>query len=97
MSQQTEGIGIALEVGEVVPEDGTHLALKVGTSALEEIGLHGLFATMTKGRIAQIVSQAGCRHDLSDFLEHGVLQFRVLQRQLLGHIATQRHAHAGHL
>ena len=34
MRQQTEGIGIALEVGEVVPEDRRYLALQFRTSAL---------------------------------------------------------------
>ena len=97
MRQQAEGIGIALEVGEVVPENGTHLALKVCASTFEEISLHGLLTTMSERRIAKVVSQTGCSHDLPNLLKHGVLQFWMLLRELLGHIATQRHAYAGHL
>ena len=69
MSQQTEGIGIALEVGEVVPERRTHFALQVAARAFEEVGLHGLLTTMAKGRIAQVVGEAGGRYNLSDFLK----------------------------
>ena len=82
MGQQTEGIGIALEVDEVVPEDGTHLALEFAARAFEEIRLDGLLATVSEGRITQVVSQAGGGDYLSNLLKEGILQFGVLEREL---------------
>ena len=82
MGQQTEGIGIALEVDEVVPEDGTHLTLEFAARAFEEIRLDGLLATVAKGWIAQVVSQTGRGDYLPYLLKEGVLQFGVLEREL---------------
>ena len=88
MGKQSEGVGIALEVGEVVPECGRYLALEFGAGSLEEISLHGLLATMTEGRIAQIVGKAGGGHYLPYLLKHGVLEFGMALGEYLGHIIT---------
>lgn len=97
MGQQSEGIRISLEVDQVVPEDGTHLTLEVATWAFEEKSLDGLLATMSEGRIAQVVSQTGRGDNLSDLLKEGALQFGVLAYELGGYIVAQRHAHTGYL
>ena len=97
MGQQTEGIGIALEVSDVAPELGTHLALQLTAVPLDEKGLDSLFAAVAKGWIAQVVGQTGGGDDLSDLLKERVLQFGVLPDQLLGHVIAQRHADTGHL
>ena len=97
MREQTEGIGVALEVGKVVPEDRRHFTLKICTSAFEEIGLHGLLAAMAERRIAQVVGKAGGRHNLSDLLEQRILKFWVALGEYPGYIIAQRHAHTGYL
>ena len=66
MGEQTEGIGITLKVGDVVPELMTDLTLQVTAWPFREVGLDGLFATMTKGGITHVVCQTGRGHDLSD-------------------------------
>ena len=75
--QQTERIGITLEVRDVRPECRRYLLLQEAPGALSKERLDGLFARVPEGRIAQIVGQAGRRHDLSDFLEQRTTQFRM--------------------
>ena len=69
MGEQTEGIGIALEMDEVVPKDRAYLSLELGTCTIEEIGLHGFLPTMAERGIAQVMSQASGGNNLSDFLK----------------------------
>ena len=64
MREQSEGIGIAVEVGDVGPEVLADLMLKMATLALGEEGLDGLLARVAEGRIAHVVSQTGRGHDL---------------------------------
>jgi hypothetical protein len=97
MGEQTEGIGVAFEVSEVTPELRTYLALKVTSCPFGKVRLNGLLATMAKRWIAQIMSQTGSGYNLSDLLEKGIFQFRVLPSELLGNVITQRHANARYL
>ena len=62
MREQAEGIGVAVEVSDVVPRGfGQHIAVLL-SRALGEEGTNGLFARVTEGRIAHIVRQTGGRH-----------------------------------
>ena len=86
MGEQTEGVGIALEVDEVAPELRTDLALQLVAVALSEECLDGLLTTMSERRIAQVVSQTSRSYNLSDLLEEGIPEFRVLLHEFLGYI-----------
>ena len=88
MGEQTEGIGIALEVDEVVPEDGVYLSLQVAAGTVGKECLYGLLATVAEGWIAQVVGQTGRGDNLSDLLKERVLQFGMQQRQLGCHIVA---------
>ena len=72
MGQQSESIGIALEVGNVVPELMAHLSLQIAARPLGEESLDGFLARVPKRGISHIVSQTGRRHDLADFIEQSV-------------------------
>ena len=88
MGQQTEGVGVALEVGDIVPEGVAHLTLQVASGPFGEIGLDGFLTTVAEGRIAHVVGQAGGRYDLSDLCKERVTQFRMTDGQLTGHIVA---------
>ena len=96
MGENAEGVGIALKVGEVVPEDGAHQSLELAARPFEEVGLHGFLTAVAEGRIAQVVGQAGGGDDLSYLLEERVSQFGMALCELHGHVVAERHAHAGH-
>ena len=97
MGEDAESVGIALKMGEIVPEYRRYFALQLCASPLEEICLHRLLSTMTERRVAQVVSQTGCGYNLSDFLKECVFQFWVTPGELLCYIVTRRHACTGHL
>jgi hypothetical protein len=69
MGEQSECIGITLKVDHVVPEYRTYLALEVVSGSLGKERLDGLLTAMTKGWIAQVVSQTGSRYYLTNLLE----------------------------
>ena len=52
---------------------------------------------MAKGRVAHVVSQAGCCHDLSDLAQEADGALGESPHDLLGHIVAKGHAHAGDL
>ena len=97
MGEQAEGVGIALEVGDVVPERGRHLLAQREALALGEEGLYGFLAGVAEGRVAHIVGQTGRSHDLSYFRHHALAQLRLALAEAACYVAAQRHAHAGHL
>ena len=43
---------------------------------------------MAERWVAQVVSQTGRRHNLSDFLKERILQFGMPSDELLGHVVT---------
>ena len=72
MREQTEGIGITVEVGDVVPRGfGEELAVLL-SCALGEEGANGLFAESTEGRIAHIVRQTSCTNDGANLFEQRI-------------------------
>ena len=52
---------------------------------------------MAKRRIAQVVRQTGCGHDLPYLLKQRVAQLRAALNDTLSHIVAKRHSHAGNL
>ena len=97
MGKYAEGIGVALEMGKVVPQGGRHLRLQCLAGTLGEEGLYGFLARMAEGRVAQIVCQAGGTHDGAYLLKERVFQFGTFLHDDFRHVIAQRHAHARHL
>ena len=73
MGQQTEGIGVALEVGDVAPELGTDLGLQGSACSFSKERLDGLLAAVAKRRIAHVVGQTGRSNDLPNLHEHCIV------------------------
>lgn len=95
--EQSEGVGVALEVGDVVPESFSYAFLQVGSCTLGEEGLYGFLAAVPEWRVAHVVCQA-CRADDGSYLfERCSAQFGMLLAQLRRHVIAQRHAYRGHL
>ena len=69
MREQTEGIGIAFKVSNIVPELMADLPLQVAARSFGEVGLNGFLTTMAEGRITHIVCQTSRGHNLSDLGE----------------------------
>ena len=89
MREQTEGIGVTVEVGDVVPRGfGEELAVLLSRTLGEE-GANGLFARVTEGRIAHIVRQTRGRHDGADAFEGGCVGRVVVSFQSPRHIGAQ--------
>ena len=98
VGQQTEGIGITLEMSNVIPEGWRHLLTKCTTRSLGQEGLDGLLTRMPKGWITQVVGQTGGGHYLTYLLKQRTTQFGMaLLDEALSHIVAQRHTYAGHL
>ena len=98
MGQQAEGVGITFKVGDVIPESGRYLLLQFLAGTFSKERLDGLFARMSKGRIAQVVGQTSGGYNLSNLFKQRATQFRTaLVDDALRHIVTQRHAYACHL
>ena len=72
MRQQAEGIGITLKMRNIVPECRGNRCFQFLAGSFCKECLDSFFARMTKGWIAQVVSQAGRRDYLPDLFEHGV-------------------------
>ena len=89
MREQTEGIGVTVEVSDVVPGGfGEKLAVLL-SRALGEEGTNGLFAGVTEGGIAHIVRQTRGRHDGADAFEGGGVGRVVVSFQSARHICAQ--------
>ena len=89
MREQTEGIGVTVEVGDVVPRGfGEELAVLLSCAFGEE-GANSLFARVTEGRIAHIVRQTRGRHDGADAFEGGGVGCVVVSFQSPRHICSQ--------
>ena len=67
MCQQSEGIGVTLEVRDVIPERCRHPLPQVVALTLGEESLYSLLAGVPEGWVAQVVSQAGRGHYLPQF------------------------------
>ena len=94
MREQAEGIGVAVEVGDVVPGGFGELVAEFLPRPLREEGANGLFAGVTEGGIAHVVRQTGCRHDGTDAFEGGAVGGVVLSFQSARDVGTQGAAHA---
>ena len=69
MCEQAERVGVALEVGDVVPELVAHFFLYFYSWSFGEECLHCFFSAVSEGRISEVVGQARSRYYCSYFLE----------------------------
>ena len=69
VGEQAEGIGIAIEMSDVVPHLERKLLAKMESFAFGKKGTNGGFSFVTKGRISQIVCQTGSTDDGADAFE----------------------------
>ena len=98
MHQRAKTVGIALEVCEIGPLLGRERILEALPLTLAEVGTYRLLARVAKGRIAQVMRQAGRCH----YLAH-VAQFLaprlsgIFWIQPFGNLVGKRLAHATHL
>ena len=97
VGKKSEGIGVALEMGYVAPEDGTDHRLETAAGALGEECLYGFLAGMAERRVAHVVGQTGRSHYLAYVAYARRRQTGTPPEQLAGHIGAERHAHTGHL
>lgn len=96
MGQQSEGIGIAFKMNQVIPllltQSGRVQFVPIGLQplavSLTEESAYGLLARMTERRVAQIVSQTGCRYDGTQFRYMSLLQFGMLFNQHPGAVVS---------
>ena len=69
VGEQAEGVGIAIEMGDVVPHLERKLLAKMESFAFGKKGTNGGFSFVTKGRISQIVCQTGGTNNGADAFE----------------------------
>ena len=96
MSEQTERIGIAVEMCDVCPLLWGELILVLDTLVFQEIGSNGTFARVSERRVAEIVGQTGSRYDGTNFENVSVGKFWLLFYQGMRHIITQTSSHTCH-
>ena len=66
VGEEAEGIGITIEMGDVVPHFDGELFAKIKSLALSKEGTNGGFSFVSEGWIAQIVCQTGGTDDGTD-------------------------------
>ena len=86
VGEETEGVGIALEVRDVLPllwresvaRLGTDVIPKEESVALAEVSADSVLAAMSERRVAKVVSKAGGRDDAAELGEVRAVKFRML-------------------
>lgn len=89
MGQQTESIGVALEMRDVVPKSLTHFVAQEIAAVLGEERLYGLFARMAKRRVAHVMGQTGRLHDGTNLLKQRAAKLRMAVGQTTRHIVAE--------
>ena len=94
--EQSEGVGVTLEVRQVLPHLRRHTFLQRQSAALAKERLYSLLARVSERRIAHVVRQTRRAHDGAQLLEERTREFGVHTLQRTRHVIAQRHAHARH-
>ena len=97
MRDESEGIGIALEMRDILPEVAVEHWLEFLSLAFCEEGLKGFLARMAEWRITHVVSQTGGGDDSAKFLDEGAGEFGIATDDILGNIVSEGHTDACHL
>lgn len=96
VGEQTESIGIAIEVGDVSPLLRSELPFVFDAFTFAEVGGDGTLARMAERWVAHVVCQTGGRDNGTYLGEEGAVQFGMLLSELVCHIIAQTAADAGH-
>ena len=96
VGEQAEGVGVALEAGEVAPFLGAHAAGQALARPFGEVGGDGLLARMAERGVAHVVCQAGGGHDGPYLAQEGRGRAAVTLQQALRGVDPERASHAGH-
>ena len=94
--EQSEGVGVTLEVREVLPHLRRHTRLQRQSPTLAEERLYSLLAGVTERRIAHVVRQTRRANDGAKLLEERTREFGTNTLQGSRHVVAKRHAHARH-
>ena len=105
MRQQAEGVGVALEVYQVVPFAGrdavagvvADVVLEKLSCALAEVRADGFLSAVAEGRVPQVVGEAGSADDAAQLGEVRAVKLRVMAEDEAAHVVAQTTAHAAHL
>ena len=81
--------GVARFIAKVV--------LILAARSLAEVGTDGAFATVSEGRVSQVVGQAGCTDDAAHLGQMGFGEFGMAFQQLAADVVAQAAPHAAHL
>ena len=94
--EQSEGVGVTLEVREVLPHLRRHTRLQRQSPTLAKERLYSLLAGVTERRIAHVVRQTRRAHDGAKLLEERTREFGTNTLQGSRHVVAKRHAHTRH-
>ena len=89
MREESEGIGITLEMRDILPEVAVEHWLEFLSLAFGKEGLKGFLARMAKRRITHVVSQTGGGDDSTKLLDEGAGEFGVATDDILGNIVSE--------
>ena len=97
MGKQSESIGVAFKVGDVIPESFRNLAFQEAAAVLREERLDSFLSRVSERWVSHVMSKTGCLHDGAYLLEKRIAQLRVLVCQPAGHIITETLTQRGYL
>ena len=98
MGEQSERVGVPLEMHQIGPAFGGKLLLQRSARTFGKEGGDGRLARMTEGGITQIVGKASRRHNLAYRIERGTGGgISVPRTQSRCHLIGHRPPHTGHL
>ena len=95
VGEEAEGVGITIEMGDVVPHFDGELFAKIKSLALCKEGTDGGFSFVAEGGIAQIVCQTGGTDDGTDAFECGYVFSAVAWDEQARYVSSQGASYAG--
>ena len=95
VSEEAEGVGITIEMGDVIPHFDGELFAKIKSLALSKEGTNGGFSFVSEGGIAQIVCQTGGTDDGTDAFECDYVFSAVAWDEQARYVSSQGASYAG--
>ena len=89
MGEQPEGVGVAFEVRDVIPERLADMLAETEPHVFGEERLNGLLAGVAEWRVAHVVSQPRALHDGANLLKQGAAQLRMDVDEPARHIVAE--------
>ena len=88
MGEQSEGVGVALEMRDVAPKRGTQPLTQLKPRAFGEKGLDGPLAGMSERWVAHVVGETGCGDNGANLLKQRPLQLRMAGGEQSGDVVA---------